>query len=63
MSITRIRNLKAGQFFELRRTGEIFEYVGRDINTPGGIKHWVRRELELRLVTMHHSCHVRVIER
>ena len=63
MSITRIRNLKVGQFFELKRTGETLQYVGRDIMTPGGIRHWVRRELEQRIVTMHHSCHVRVIER
>lgn len=61
--IKRIRNMKPGEFFELKRTGEVFEYIHRDISTPGGIRHWVRRELESRLTTLHHSCHVLKVKR
>ena len=61
--IKRVRNLKPGQWFELKRTGEIYQYTHRDITTPGGIKHWVRRERESRPRTLHHSCHVQVLER
>ncbi len=61
MNITRVRNLKPGQQFELLRTGEAFLYVRLDVNTPGGVKHWVRRVLETRHTTLHHSCHVRVL--
>ena len=60
--IVRVRNLKVGQWFELKRTGEVFQYHCRDINTPGGIRHWVRRQLEARITTLHHSNHVRVLD-
>lgn len=61
MKTIRVRNLKPGQKFELIRTGEAFRYMRRDINTPGGIRHWVQRLLEERQTTLHHSCHVRVL--
>lgn len=57
-----VRSLKPGEMFVLLRTGELYEYITRDINTPGGIKHWVRRVLEKRHTTLHHSCHVQVVK-
>ena len=61
MKTTRVRNLKPGQRFQLTRTGEVFEFIRRDINTPGGVCYWVRRVLETRHTTLHHSCHVTVL--
>lgn len=58
---TVVRWLKPGDVFILLRTGERFEYLHRDTNTPGGVTHWVRRVLEARHTTLHHSCHVEVI--
>jgi hypothetical protein len=57
-----VRWLKPGDMFVLRRTGEKYQYVKRDINTPGGIKHWVMRFADHRLTTLHHSCHVELSE-
>jgi hypothetical protein len=59
---TLVRWLKPGDVFVLLRTGERFEYICRDVNTPGGVKHWVRRVLEERHTTLHHSCHVEIIK-
>lgn len=61
MTIQTVRWLKPGEVFVLLRTGEMYEYIHRDINTPGGIKHWVRRVFEKKHTTLHHSCHVRVV--
>lgn len=58
---TTVRWLKPGQVFVLLRTGEFYEYMARDINTPGGIKHWVRRVMEQQHTTLHHSCHVEIV--
>ena len=56
-----VRWLKPGDMFILIRSGEKYQYVQKDINTPGGIKHWVRRLLEKEHRTLHHSCHVELI--
>ena len=57
----KVRWLKPGDMFILLRTGEMYEYICREIKTPSGIKHWVRRVLEKNHTTLHHSCHVQVI--
>lgn len=56
-----VRWLKTGDMFVLKRSGEKFQYVARDIGTPSGIKHWVRKLLEREHKTLHHSCHIELI--
>ena len=56
-----VRWLKPGDMFELKRTGEKYQYIFTEINTPGGTKHWVRKLLEKERRTLHHSCHIRII--
>lgn len=56
-----VRWLKPGDMFVLKRSQEKYMYVAREINTPGGIKHWVRKLLEKEHRTLHHSCHVELI--
>jgi hypothetical protein len=61
--IVRVRNMQVGDWFELSRTGEVYEYHHRDLETPGGTRHWVRKQGQAKLTTLHHSCHVRVLQR
>ena len=56
-----VRWLKSGDIFILKRTGEKFEYMCREIKTPSGIKHWVRRIDGQKHTTLHHSCHVELV--
>ena len=56
-----VRWLKPGDMFELKRTGEKYQYISTEINKPGGTKYWVRRLLEKERRTLHHSCHIRII--
>ena len=55
-----VRWLKPGQRFILLRTGEVYNYVRRDVVTPSGTRHVV--EKDGRETSLHHSCHVEVID-
>lgn len=57
----KVRWLKSGDIFVLNRTGEMYEYMCREIKTPSGIRHWVRRLSGKNHTTLHHSCHVQVV--
>ena len=56
-----VRWLKSGDIFVLKRTGVMYEYLCREIKTPSGIKHWVRRLDGQKHTTLHHSCHVQLV--
>ena len=55
-----VRWLKPGQRFVLLRTGEVYSYVRQEIRTPSGMRHVV--EKDGRETSLHHSCHVEVID-
>lgn len=55
-----VRWLKPGQRFVLLRTGEVYNYVRRELKTPSGMRHVV--EKDGRETSLHHSCHVEVID-
>ena len=40
---TRLRNLQPGQRFRLKRTGDLYEFLGHKRDTPGGTQYVVRR--------------------
>lgn len=54
-----VRWLKPGQQFILLRTGEVYRYVRCELKTPSGMRHVVERNG--RETSLHHSCHVEVI--
>ena len=56
-----VRWLKSGDIFILKRTCEMYKYMCREIKTPSGIKHWVRRLDGQKHSTLHHSCHVELV--
>ena len=60
--MTRARNLQPGQRFILRRTGERYEFLGRKNDTPGSTQYVVRRFGFASPGTLHHSCHVEILE-
>jgi hypothetical protein len=60
-----VRNLKPGQQFMLKRTGEWFIFIEKQLDTPGGMRHIVTHDDPFNLnkrngrrTTLHHSCHV-----
>lgn len=60
-----VRNLKPGQQFMLKRTGEWFIFIEKQLNTPSGMRHVVAYDDPFNLqkrngrrTTLHHSCHV-----
>lgn len=61
MTITRIRDLQAGDRFYLLRVMWRYTYIQRQIWGNGKARHIVLRDgVE---TTLHHSCHVKKIER
>lgn len=56
--IHRVRDLKPGQRFTLKRTGQRYEFLGYDRRTPGGTLYLARRKGFAAPTTLHHSCHV-----
>lgn len=58
--VTRVRRVKPGQRFILLRTGEVYTYLRLEIRTPSGMRHVVERDG--RETSLHHSCHVEVID-
>ena len=59
---TRVRNLQPGQRFRLKRTGDLYEFLGHKRDTPGGTQYVVRRSGFAKPSTLHHSCHVVLIQ-
>jgi hypothetical protein len=64
MTLT-VRNLKPGQQFMLKRTGEWFIFIEKQLDTPSGMRHVVTHDDPFNLqkrngrrITLHHSCHV-----
>lgn len=58
----RVRNLQPGQRFRLKRTGDLYEFLGHKRDTPGGTQYVVRRSGFAKPTTLHHSCHVALIQ-
>ena len=58
----RVRNLQPGQRFRLKRTGDLYEFLGHKRGTPGGTQYVVRRSGFAKPSTLHHSCHVVLIQ-
>jgi hypothetical protein len=63
--ILKVRQLKPGQQFMLKRTGEWFFFVEKEIGTPFGVRYIVAyddpynlKKRNGRITTLHHSCHV-----
>ena len=60
---TRVRNLQPGQRFRLKRTGDLYEFLGHKRDTPSGTQYIVRRSGFAKPSTLHHSCHVELEEK
>lgn len=60
--MTRVRNLQPGQRFILKRTGDRYEFLGHKCDTPGGTQYVVLRSGHAAPTTLHHSCHVEILE-
>lgn len=58
----RLRNLKPGAHFILKRTGDRYQFMGHKRDTPGGTQYVVRRSGFAKPTTLHHSCHVELME-
>ena len=58
----RLRDLAPGMKFRLKRTGDRYLFVRRDYDTPSGTRYVVQRLGFGRATTLHHSCHVEIIE-
>ena len=63
--ILRIRHLKPGQQFMLKRTGEWFVFIEKQLETPSGMRYVVAYDDPFNLqkrngrrTTLHHSCHI-----
>ena len=54
----RVRNVPIGAHFILKRTGDLYEFLGHKRDTPGGTQYIVRRSGFAKPSTLHHSCHV-----
>lgn len=61
-TIKRVRHLQPGQLFRLKRTGDLYEFLGHKRDTPGGTQYVVRRSGFAKPTTLHHSCHVEIIK-
>ena len=55
---TRVRHLQPGQQFRLKRTGDLYEFLGHKRDTPSCTQYIVRRSGFAKPSTLHHSCHV-----
>ena len=60
--VDRVRNLPIGAHFILKRTGDRYELLGHKRDTPGGTQYVVRRSGFAKPSTLHHSCHVVLIQ-
>ena len=58
----RVRNLQPGQRFRLKRTGDLYEFLGHTRDTPGGTQYVVRRLGFAKPRTLHPACHVQRID-
>lgn len=58
--IKRVRDLKIGDVFRLKRTGDLYQLLGHKRDTPGGTKYVVSRCGFAKPTTLHHSCHVEI---
>lgn len=58
----RLRNLEPGDYFILKRTGKRYQFLGHKRDTPGGTQYVVRRSGFTKPTTLHHSCHVELLE-
>lgn len=54
----RVRDLKVGQRFTLKRTGDRYEFLGHKRDTPSGTLYVARRKGFAAPTTLHHLCHV-----
>lgn len=54
----RLRDLKIGAHFILKRTGDRYVLLGHKRDTPGGTQYVVLRSGFAKPTTLHHSCHV-----
>lgn len=54
----RLRNLRPGDQFVLKRTGERYLFVRRCNETPAGTRYVVQRDGSLSPSTLHPACHV-----
>lgn len=61
-TIKRVRHLQPGQLFRLKRTGDLYEFLGHKRDTPGGTQYVVRRSGFAKPSTLHHACHVVLIQ-
>lgn len=60
-----VRTLKPGQKFMLKRTGEWFIFIEKQLHTPSGMRFVVAYDDPFNLqkrngrrTTLHHSCHI-----
>jgi hypothetical protein len=58
----KVRNMQIGQTFRLKRTGELYTLLGHKRDTPGGTQYVVQRSGFAKPTTLHHSCHVELLE-
>lgn len=58
--VTRVRDLKIGVVFRLKRTGEKYQLIGHKRDTPGGTRYVVSRCGFAKPTTLHPACHVEV---
>ena len=58
----KVRNMQIGQTFRLKRTGELYTLLWHKRETPGGTQYVVRRSGFAKPTTLHHSCHVELME-
>lgn len=56
MKVTRLRNLRVGDHFILKRTGQRYEFLGHKRDTPGGTRYVVRWSGSAKPSTLHPSC-------
>jgi hypothetical protein len=59
---TFLRQVPAGKSFILRRTGEVYEMLEIKQRTPNGTRYLVRHKDSSTNATLHHSCHVVILE-
>lgn len=59
----RVRNVPIGAHFILKRTGDLYEFLGHKRDTPGGTRYVVRRAGFAAPTTLHPACHVELMER
>ena len=60
--VDRVRNLSIGAHFILKRTGDRYVFLGYKRDISGGTQYVVRRSGFAKPSTLHHSCHVVLIQ-